>query len=50
MGEREITCFMNNVGTGLQFAAAGAHVLKKARAARVGTELPDDWFTEDVHP
>jgi ornithine cyclodeaminase/alanine dehydrogenase-like protein (mu-crystallin family) len=47
---REITCFMNNVGTGLQFAAAGAYVLRKARAERVGTELPDDWFCEDVHP
>ena len=47
---QEITCFMNNVGTGLQFAAAGAYVLKKARAQRVGTELPDDWFSEDVHP
>ena len=49
-GPKEITCFMNNVGTGLQFAAAGACVLKKARAQRVGTELPDDWFCEDVHP
>src|SRR3954469_5572550 len=48
--DREISLFMNNVGTGLQFAAAGAYVLKKARAQRVGTELPDDWFTEDVHP
>ena len=48
--EREITCFMNNVGTGLQFAAAGAYVLAKARRERAGTELPDDWFTEDVHP
>jgi ornithine cyclodeaminase/alanine dehydrogenase-like protein (mu-crystallin family) len=48
--DREITGFMNNVGTGLQFAAAGAYVLKKARAERVGTELPDDWFSEDVHP
>jgi ornithine cyclodeaminase/alanine dehydrogenase-like protein (mu-crystallin family) len=47
---QEITCFMNNVGTGLQFAAAGAHVLKKAREQRVGTELPDHWFSEDVHP
>src|SRR5256885_5917062 len=37
---KEITCFMNNVGTGLQFAAAGAYVLKKARAERIGTELP----------
>jgi ornithine cyclodeaminase/alanine dehydrogenase-like protein (mu-crystallin family) len=49
-GDKEITGFMNNVGTGLQFAAAGAYVLKKARAERVGTELPDDWFSEDVHP
>ena len=48
--DREITAFLNNVGTGLQFAAAGAYVLKKARAQRLGTELPDDWFTEDVHP
>ena len=47
---QEITGFMNNVGTGLQFAAAGAQVLKKAREQRVGTELPDHWFSEDVHP
>jgi len=47
---REITGFMNNVGTGLQFAAAGAYVLRKARAQGVGSELPDDWFSEDVHP
>ena len=46
----EITCFVNNVGTGLQFAAAGAYVLAKARRERAGTELPDDWFTENVHP
>jgi ornithine cyclodeaminase/alanine dehydrogenase-like protein (mu-crystallin family) len=46
----EITCFVNNVGTGLQFAAAGACVLRKAREQGVGKELPDDWFTEDVHP
>ena len=46
----EITCFANNVGTGLQFAAAGALLLKKAREKQLGQELPDDWFTEDVHP
>jgi ornithine cyclodeaminase/alanine dehydrogenase-like protein (mu-crystallin family) len=46
----EITCFANNVGTGLQFAAAGAALLRKARDQRVGRELPDDWFSEDVHP
>jgi hypothetical protein len=41
---------VNNVGTGLQFAAAGAWVLRRAREAGVGTELPDDWFSENVHP
>jgi ornithine cyclodeaminase/alanine dehydrogenase-like protein (mu-crystallin family) len=46
----EITCFASNVGTGLQFAAAGAAVLEKARRMSVGTELPDEWFSEDVHP
>jgi len=46
----EITCFVNNVGLGLQFAAAGALVLRKAREAGLGHELPDDWFSEDVHP
>jgi ornithine cyclodeaminase/alanine dehydrogenase-like protein (mu-crystallin family) len=48
--ETEITCFANNVGTGLQFAAAGAAVLEKARQMKLGTELPDDWFSENVHP
>src|SRR5581483_3900412 len=46
----EITCFVNNVGIGLQFAAAGALVLEKADAQGVGHVLPDDWFSEDVHP
>jgi ornithine cyclodeaminase/alanine dehydrogenase-like protein (mu-crystallin family) len=46
----EITLFVNNVGMGLQFAAAGALVLERARAAGAGHVLPDDWFTEDVHP
>jgi alanine dehydrogenase len=46
----DITCFVNNVGTGLQFAAVGALVLDKARAAGLGNELPDHWFSETVHP
>ncbi|HEY6863290.1 MAG TPA: ornithine cyclodeaminase family protein, partial [Burkholderiales bacterium] len=32
----EITLFVNNVGMGLQFAAAGALVLERARQARAG--------------
>ena len=48
--DSEITCFMNNIGLGYQFAAAGAVVYRKARAVGAGRELPTEWFTEDVHP
>jgi alanine dehydrogenase len=46
----EITIFLNNLGLGYQFAAAGAVVYRNAKAQGVGHELPTDWFTEDVHP
>jgi ornithine cyclodeaminase/alanine dehydrogenase-like protein (mu-crystallin family) len=46
----QITCFLNNIGLGYQFAAAGALAYRKAKAAGRGQELPTDWFTEDVHP
>jgi ornithine cyclodeaminase/alanine dehydrogenase-like protein (mu-crystallin family) len=46
----EVTCFMNNIGLGYQFAAAGAVVYRKAKESGAGHELPTDWFTEDVHP
>lgn len=48
--ENEITCFLNNIGLGYQFAAAGAVVIRKAKESGLGHELPTDWFTEDVHP
>ena len=48
--EREITCFMNNIGLGYQFAAAGSIVYRKAKGSGLGHELPTEWFTEDVHP
>ncbi len=44
------TCFVNLPGTGLQFAAVGAALYRKARAAGLGRELPTEWFTEDVVP
>ena len=46
----EVTCFINNIGLGYQFAAAGSVVYQKAKAAGIGHDLPTDWFTEDVHP
>jgi alanine dehydrogenase len=48
--DREVTCFINNIGLGYQFAAAGSLLYRKARESRAGHELPTDWFTEDVHP
>jgi len=48
--DREITCFMNNIGLGYQFAAAGSVVYRKAKGSGLGHELPTEWFTEDVHP
>jgi len=46
----QTTCFLNNLGLGYQFAAAGAVVYRKAMELGVGHDLPTDWFTEDVHP
>ena len=46
----QVTCFVNNVGMGLQFAAAGSLVLEKAREAGLGLILDDTLFSEDVHP
>jgi ornithine cyclodeaminase/alanine dehydrogenase-like protein (mu-crystallin family) len=48
--DSEVTCFINNLGLGYQFAAAGAVVYRNAKAAGLGHELPTDWFTQDVHP
>ena len=46
----QVTCFLNNIGLGYQFAAAGSVVYAKAKEAGLGHDLPTDWFTEDVHP
>ena len=46
----QVTCFVNNIGMSLQFAACGAEVVARAKAQGVGHELPGEWFTEDVHP
>lgn len=46
----EITCLINNIGLGIQFAALGAAVYREARSRGVGREIPTDWFLESVHP
>jgi alanine dehydrogenase len=45
----QITCFINNIGTGIQFNALGAAVYRQARSKGVGREIPTDWFLESVH-
>jgi ornithine cyclodeaminase/alanine dehydrogenase-like protein (mu-crystallin family) len=47
---KEITCFNNNIGLGIQFAALGKAVFEDARSKGVGREIPTDWFLETVHP
>ncbi len=48
--DEEVTCFLNNLGLGYQFAAAGSVIYKRAKEQGAGHELPTDWFTETVHP
>jgi len=48
--DEEVTCFINNLGLGYQFAAAGAMVYRKAKESGLGRDLPTEWFTQDVHP
>ncbi|MBI3939806.1 MAG: ornithine cyclodeaminase family protein [Acidobacteria bacterium] len=48
--EEEVTCFINNVGLGIQFAALGSAVYKEATSKGIGREIPTDWFLESVHP
>lgn len=46
----EVTCFYNNDGLGLQFAAVGSLILAQAKVHGKGVDLPREWFTESVHP
>jgi ornithine cyclodeaminase/alanine dehydrogenase-like protein (mu-crystallin family) len=48
--DREVTCFINNLGLGYQFAAVGSLLYRNAKDSGAGRDLPTDWFTEDVHP
>ncbi|MDB5648887.1 MAG: hypothetical protein JWL62_407 [Hyphomicrobiales bacterium] len=48
--EEDVTCFLNNLGLGYQFAAAGSVIYQRAVEQGVGHALPTDWFTETVHP
>ena len=45
----EVTCMLNYVGLGLQFAAAGARIYELAKERGLGRELPTEWFSQDQH-
>ncbi|MBI3062321.1 MAG: hypothetical protein HYY83_10155, partial [Deltaproteobacteria bacterium] len=47
-GREQKTYFANNEGHGVQFSAAGAFVLKRARERGLGRELPTEWFLQDI--
>jgi ornithine cyclodeaminase/alanine dehydrogenase-like protein (mu-crystallin family) len=44
--ERQITCFYNLPGSGVQFAAIGLKVYELARKHGIGRELPMEWFLQ----
>jgi alanine dehydrogenase len=45
-----LTCFVNVMGLGIQFAALGALACENAKARGVGREIPTDWLLETEHP
>jgi ornithine cyclodeaminase/alanine dehydrogenase-like protein (mu-crystallin family) len=46
----QVTCFLNPLGLGYQFAAVGSIIYKRAKEQGVGHELPTDWFTQKEIP
>jgi len=48
--DKQITFFLNNVGTGVQFAAMGYTAYKSAKEKGFGHEIPGEWFMQDIKP
>jgi len=48
--DQQITYFLNNVGTGVQFAAMGYCAYKGAKEQGLGHEIPSEWFMQDIKP
>ena len=45
-----MTFFLNNVGTGVQFAAMGYVAYKGAKEKGLGRHIPGEWFLQDIKP
>jgi ornithine cyclodeaminase/alanine dehydrogenase-like protein (mu-crystallin family) len=48
--DQQITFFLNNVGTGVQFAAMGYCAYEGAKQKGLGKEIPSEWFLQDIKP
>lgn len=48
--EKQITFFLNNVGTGVQFVAMGYCAYRAAKEKGLGHEIPSEWFLQDIRP
>ncbi|HEX2933266.1 MAG TPA: ornithine cyclodeaminase family protein [Candidatus Binatia bacterium] len=48
--DQQISYFLNNVGTGVQFAAMGYCAFSGAKAQGLGHEIPSEWFMQDTKP
>jgi ornithine cyclodeaminase/alanine dehydrogenase-like protein (mu-crystallin family) len=48
--DRQTTFFLNNVGTGVQFAAMGYCAYRGARDKGLGRDVPTEWFLQDIKP
>ncbi len=46
----QLTMFMNNFGTGIQFAALGARAWRECQARDLGKQILSDWFLETLQP
>jgi len=46
----QVTCFLNPLGLGYQFAAVGSIIYRCAKEKGIGQELPTDWFTQKEIP
>lgn len=47
---KQITFFLNNVGTGVQFAAMSYCAYRAAKKNGMGHEIPSEWFLQDIKP
>jgi alanine dehydrogenase len=46
----QITFFLNNIGTGVQFASVAHAIYTRASEGGLGREVPTEWFLQDIKP